>query len=276
MVQTAQKTLYATDLTLHMLAGKSYKPLPNTTLNEKYTHLTEMEIPTNSYPKLKYLVVGNGGDSFAKEDGKYSISQHTPIDGALFNQIPFVIRRVNNDISDAQKANYRMRVISIINNVTYAAYYMKVLPDMDIPANVNKITTNTNSSSDTIQYSSITVFDTNEEDILNPRPRYRNINFNSLTNTTRVSRLAKVLLQLTEYDLSELHNSLTTLGYTNSNIREIGLCSGWEITANGLKDVIGAQILFHIGMNIDTNIELHENKVLNKVIELGGEEPLVY
>ena len=35
MVRTSQKTLYATDLNLHMLSGLPYTPLSNTTLNEK-------------------------------------------------------------------------------------------------------------------------------------------------------------------------------------------------------------------------------------------------
>ena len=75
MVRTAQKTLYATDLHLSMLAGKPYTPLTNTTLNEKFGINQEAQLPSGVYPTLKYFAIGAGGTSMINYDDNYMHSE---------------------------------------------------------------------------------------------------------------------------------------------------------------------------------------------------------
>lgn len=276
MVRTAQKTLYATDLNLHMLTGKSYAPLANTTLNEKFMLNTNVEIPKDSYPKLRYLVIGVGGNSVINGDNTYTTSEHSPLDAALFEQIPFVVRPVNSDLSPTERANYRLRVIKIISGTTYACYYAKVLPDMDIPSYFNSIETIVPKGEYKLPYSTIGIFDTNIPEILNPVPRNRQIDITRVSSTKRVTKLGRITLQFTEYDLKEIRNSIELLGLTAYNIRELGLCTGWDVATNVMTEVVGLQIMYHIGMTIGLALDLNTETSLTRIIEMGGEEPLVY
>lgn len=275
MVRTSQKTLYATDLNLHMLAGIDYKPLANTTLNEKFAVNADASAPSGQYPKLNYFCLGIGGESPIQGDGAYISSEHSPIDAALFQHIPFIIRTVNSDLSVSERANYRMRVLTTLAGVQYACYYLKVIPSFDVPDYFNTINTITPKDETKLQYSTISILDTNIPELLSPTPRSRNIDINKIDTTTKVTKVGKITLELNTTDIKEIRNAMTILGYTASSVREIGLVSGHDISTDYGREVIHAQILFHIGTEMALTIDMNTKSTIKRIVELGGEEPLV-
>lgn len=276
MVRTAQKTLYATDLHLAMLSGKPYTPLTNTTLNEKFGLNQEAQLPTGTYPTLKYFAIGAGGTSMINYDDNYMYSEHSPIDAALFTHIPFIIRPTNADLTDIEKASYRLRVTTTISGVNYACYYLKLLPEMDIPSYFNQIETITPKDETKLPYSTISVFDHNIPEILSPVPRNRQITIDNISSIKKISKLAKITLEFTQSDLTEIKNAMRIMGISSSAIKEIGLVTGHDIAAGNTKEIIAAQVMYHIGMEIALTIDMLNSPSVKRIIELGGEEPLVY
>lgn len=274
MVRTAQKTLYATDLHLHMLAGVNYTPQTNTTLNEKFM-LNVDAVSGNKYPTLKYFCIGIGGSSPIQGDGFYVSSEHSPLDAALFQHLPFIIRPVKSDLTENERTNYRLRVLTTITGVQYACYYLKVLPTMDIPSYFNTIETVTPKDTTKLPYSTISVFDTNIPELLSPTPRNRNIDINKINSISKITKTGKITLEFTENDLNEIKNSMKILGLSSSSIREIGLCCGHDLATNLGTEAIHVQIMFHVGIDIPLTIKLNTETSIKRFIELGGEEPLV-
>lgn len=275
MVRTAQKTLYATDLNLNMLAGLPYTPQPNTTLNEKFMLNSDAVAPSGKYPTLKYFVIGIGGSSPIQGDGFYVSSEHSPLDAALFQHIPFIIRPVKSDLVSTERSKYRMRVLTTVAGVQYACYYVKVLPTMDVPSYFNTINTVTPKDDTKLPYSTISVFDTNTPELLSPIPRNRNIDINKINLTTKITKVGRITLEFTENDLNEIRNAMKILGLSSNSIREIGLCSGHDIATSLGTESIHTQILFHIGIDMPLTIYLNTETSIKRIIELGGEEPLV-
>ena len=102
---TSQATLLHNDLWGHILLGKPYRLLPNTTLNEKFGILTKETPPPGSYPYMQYFCIGVGGDNIIDGDDVFNFSEHTPLDGALFEHIPFVMRKVSSDLTVEERAD---------------------------------------------------------------------------------------------------------------------------------------------------------------------------
>lgn len=275
MVRTAQKTMYATDLNLHMLAGIPYTPQPNTTLNEKFMLNTDAVAPSNKYPTLKYFALGVGGTSPIQGDGFYVSSEHSPLDGALFQHIPFIIRPVKTDLGTSEKVKYRLRVLTTVAGVQYACYYLKVLPTIEVPSYFNVISTVTPKDTTKLPYSTISVFDTNTPELLSPTPKNRNIDISKIDALSKITKVGRVTLEFTENDLNEIRSAMRILGLTSNSIREIALCSGHDIATDLGTESIHTQILFHIGIDMPLTINLNTEKSIKRIIELGGEEPLV-
>lgn len=107
-------------------------PMLNTTLNAKY-NIERLSLPT-TYPGLRYAGIGIKGFYNSGTD----ILANTYVPSAdnqdLYQPIPFRIRPLDEDLTALERAQYRMRVITTINGVTYVAYYLKL---MTIPTSVS-------------------------------------------------------------------------------------------------------------------------------------------
>ena len=76
LVKASQLTIFGLGLINAMLANRYYSVSINTTLNEKFGILTNEHTPkgtllTPIYPRLKYLVIGNGGIPVADDATNY-------------------------------------------------------------------------------------------------------------------------------------------------------------------------------------------------------------
>ena len=112
-----------------------YIPKPNTTLNEKYGFIPGVTPAIGTYPGLLYWCGGNKGHISTRSALGTSISTsipHKPVESALYNGIPFVVRPVDNDLppgggtSDSVgRDDYGGRTLEQINGVTYIVYRLK-------------------------------------------------------------------------------------------------------------------------------------------------------
>lgn len=272
MVVNSQRTLFAIDLEQHRLFNQPYTPLENTTLNEKF-NILDRTSPGNAYPCLNVFVIGVGGLQNIADDNNYSYSQHSPIDGALFEHVPFIVRDTSSDLTAAEKAEYRLRVIKNVNNKEYICYYGKVIPTPSIKQTFYTIKT----INDVTQVTAptLTTLDTKTAEILNPKPRSRGFSFKTVAGIDYITKLNKIDFVLNTSDIQEVKNGCEKLGIDKDIITELGLCTSCDYNNNGYTEAVYTQIAFHIGVNFNMGVMLENNQKIQKSIELGGLEPYI-
>lgn len=274
MFYTSQRTIWKHDLELAQTFGLEYNIKPNTTLNEKLNILAQEKKPQGTYPLLRYYCIGCGGLSLIDQPTTYPYSYHQPTDASLFKMIPFILRPVSRDLSVVEKSKYRLRKELNIKGELYAAYYLKAFNlDRDI-----------NYKDDFIQISqTLSPFSLKDRDVLNPTPVTKVDKITS-NNTTFVTKLVKIAIELSEQELREIQNVFNLLKDTlfntdeinvKLNITELGLCTGVDkVISNGMTESIATQIAYHIGVNFDLDVYIKTHTEFYKTFELGGTEPL--
>ena len=221
MILTSQKTMYADNLEMNMLLGINQIDLPNTTLNEKFNVLPSQTIANGVYPKIQYLAIGVGGTDIIA-NANYKFSNHSPIDAALFEHIPFIMRPTTNDLLPVERANYRLRVLETHNGIEYACYYLKVITTVINKQGLFEI--------DIINGNpSMRYFNTNSINLLTPTPRIVADNYLDITKNTYYAKTTKIGFTLYINEMEEINNVLTIIyGDTTRSISEIGVCTGIE------------------------------------------------
>lgn len=129
-MEEVTRTIYSAHITTCLRANKIPLIIPGSTLNEKYGILPTLTFAANEIPTDSYIAIGNKGATYSV-DGNSVISitpiKHTPTHTCLYRGIPFIARKVSEDLSNAERASYRMRVVQLIGSVEYAFYYLKKL-----------------------------------------------------------------------------------------------------------------------------------------------------
>lgn len=268
-MNSVTKTIYCDDLTLSILRGRDYVPLANTTLNEKFNINKDIKT-TIEAPTLKYFAIGNGNNKTVDSEDNLALyhGNHRCIDGALFNHIPFIVRRTDLDLSDGDRMNYRLRKVATIDNVEYAFYYLKVIPEDVIRNQLLKITNEDGS------LPKIETFNTNDSSILNP-VQTDNHRLVEEFGTEYITNSDQVDIELNLNELREIKNALTILGYTDNEniINEIALCSGSDMVSmvDFSVEVAYSQIMFFVDVDYDIQILLGEGEEgLFRQVEVGG------
>jgi len=267
MVLSSQRTIYGIDLQLSMLIGKEYKPLPNTTLNEKFDIIANKELPPKTYPKLQYYTIGTGGLDILNKLQQFKINTHKVTDGALYNHAPFIMREIDQDLTPLERLPYRFRKKLMINNKEYYAYYLKLIPNIDMKDAIFKIT----KSADT---NKLSLFDTTSDLILNPVPTNKDISDSTLAEY--VSKSAKLEFSLTTTELREVTKATEILYGEARSITEIGICTGHDDKDdNGNKEASNVQINYFTHIDVNTVNKVNEERDLMRAINIGGLEPYV-
>lgn len=109
--------------------------LPNSTLNQKLNILPDVNNGPYDYPTINYYAIGAGDqEPYVGASGATSLrpKNHESTDSAPFKQRPFVLRQINNDLSEAERKNYRLRRLETHRGDSYWAYYLKVLPEATV------------------------------------------------------------------------------------------------------------------------------------------------
>lgn len=130
MAYTTVKTVWHSKLEAVRALNVAFVPDQYSTLNEDLGVQSGVSIPAGSIPNIAYLAIGRGGHRNVTGTGGESlvdILQHRITDATLFDQMPFVLREVTNDLSAGDRAKYRLRRTEIHGGVTYFAYYLRAI-----------------------------------------------------------------------------------------------------------------------------------------------------
>lgn len=237
MVQTAA---YAR-VPLDFLAG--------TTINEKYNVFASEPINRETdFADLGYFGIGRGSTymkvvSVGTESTNYL---HEPVDAILFNQQPFILRTLDNDIPADKRAKYALRAIVEINSVLYVAYYLKRL----------------DKSLSTIVASSVIPATSEAPEDVNPLvsdPRYLNPTptkpeaGNERTDGKYVRVSCLVQSKMDAWDIDEMLNAKQIItGTTQLEITEIGIFSAISKTVT--DDSTGTSITYTEALRAQLNV----------------------
>src|SRR5574343_1642511 len=144
------RTIYGAALQTAQLLNLPHVIPPHSTLNEKFNINAAMTIPDTEIPHIRYVGIGNGGHRVVVGSNNISYNQpiqHLPRHAGLYNQLPFVLRPITNDLTPQERNKYRLRTILQHGGVSYAAYYLKTIDltnsvvDMEYYTVENGITT---------------------------------------------------------------------------------------------------------------------------------------
>lgn len=127
-MQSSVPTIYAAMLQNALAYNKPHVIPDNTTFNEKLGILAGTKPAADQRPVIGYYAIGNGGHTYAADaDGiPYpDLYQHQATDAALFNQRPFVLREVSNDLTPIEREKYAGRKIVTAGGVTYVGYFLR-------------------------------------------------------------------------------------------------------------------------------------------------------
>lgn len=240
-------TVYLNQLLQHLLYNKQYLPEAYTTLNEAYSHLTNVTPdPTATYD-IHCFSIGNGGHKkeLLTDQSPKNVITHSATDVNLYSSIPFIVRELDNDLDDVTRENYRMRVLFNKNNVDYVAYYLKKYT-IDTEVDTNIVTYDATMKPSVNNY----VPDSSN---LNPVPdevQSTNAYGMKIINTS-VSRS----VTLDANDITEIKNACNIVFGSEDYaiISEIGLYSGVDLnTIGSAKDSVGNSISISYRESIKT------------------------
>ncbi len=216
------RTVALAELTSAYLHGTPYDVREFSTLNEKLGILSGVN-PTSRLPEIKFFAVGIGGMGMTgtASAARAIYYQHSPEDAALFEQVPFCLRTLDNDLLPAQRSNYALRKEISIGGVTYVAYYLR-----RINLSASKVVTRVrNIKNGAVTESDYVVTAAN----LSPQ---RNVADSGLVNVTEGNFLVtsrRMSLSFTESDVQELMNVFNIMYAGDldlARISEIAICSG--------------------------------------------------
>lgn len=271
------RTVYGAALQTAQLTGKPFQLIENTTLNEKLNILTTPTFAAGEYPRLQYVVIGNGGHGI-KNGGTSMVApvplQHRTSDAAPFNMLPFVLRHVDEDIPQTQRQRYALRRTESHNGENYYAYYLRRLPATTAEVQLShKAVSGGNTT--------VTPFVPTAANLNPVAPDIANTGTNVATGDYLTATLA-TQFNLDAFDISEILK-VAQIIYGEDDfaiISEIGLVTGVErtiatTTSGGatinFNEVAAAQIHTHITRFTPLKFT---NNAVNNTYNLGATEPL--
>ena len=255
-------TAYFMKTVQELMTGKQITIEKNTTLNEKFNILTDkMSVPVGQYPIISYFGLGIGGTG-----SPIKMGYHSTIDGAMFDQIPLVARRLDNDLTIQERAKYRFRVERLISGTTHVFYYLRKLDNNPDLINIKTITKLGDSNN-----SLAGMFDTNDPTILNPVPTITD------PNSTDKSRFYIVENNLsfsfTQEDKDEIINAYR-LAFTATdipNITELALFTGLDHVQNdGSTEAYVVRSAIHYATPYELHPFLSQEGLTHRYIGIGG------
>lgn len=271
------RTLWGSSLQTSLLLDLPHDILQYTTLNEALVVRSGVYPTATDRQSVHYFGIGNGGHQMVVGgDGvSYTLPvQHRAIDAGFYNQMPFVLRTPDNDLTPEQRSNYALRKAVNINDTQYVGYYLKRL---DMSEVVNKlIRTFVTGGVETPQSY------TPESACLTPTPPALS---NSSVNTTDgeyVSTEALVKILFDEFDVNEYIN-VAEIMYNNpyrAVISEIGICAGVDSAFTSTIGGISVGYVEAIAVQVVTFITSYwpvgfSNTGFSFDFTLGASEPML-
>lgn len=276
-MENSIRTIYAAALQSCMFRKQPYEVLEYTTLNEKLGVQPRIYPDGNTYPSLGYWAIGKGGHTFTNDQTNFALAKqvtHQATDAALYDQLPFVLRQIDNDIDSAQRARYALRKTLVVDGITYVAYYLKRIPMSQNPSIIELVTFQNGMPTPT-PFVPTTAN-------LNPvKTTASNVGANYVSNDY-VTNTNKLPLVMTEDDMQELMAACVVL-YGSADyaiISEIALCTGVDkiITVNpdtGISFNFLEAISVQVASFLSTfKVGAYTNGGMELVVDFGSNDPL--
>lgn len=246
MVQTSNYTR----IPLDYLAG--------TTINEKYGVFASEPINSETdYANLGYFGIGRGSTymkvvSVGTESTNYL---HEPVDAILFNQTPFILRTLDNDIPADKRAKYAIRAIVEINGIQYIAYFLKLLDKSLSQITASTVIPATQDSPEDINQL------VSDPRYLNPTPTKPDAG-NERTDGKYVRVSCLVQSKMDAWDIDEMLNAKQIItGTTQFEITEIGIFSAIPKTVT--DNSTGSNVTYTEALRAQLNVVSPHRIMLN-------------
>lgn len=215
-------TLLGSKLSLETLLPVQVELKHEFTLNNYYQVFPDTDVQTA--PVLKYFGVGIKG-CYNSDAGILS-SAYRPkrTNMNLYEPIPIRCRPVDEDLTDAERAQYRMRVRKTIDGNDYYCYYLKLL-DLGNEVKFKKINPLTGKEEP---------YELNSQD-LNPKPEKQGSDVVITTDVSQVVAYAEAHVHLEASEVLEyIQAYYHDVRY--ARISEIGLFTGEDRLVEGVTD----------------------------------------
>lgn len=233
-------TLLGSKLLLSKLLPITYDQTKEFTLNTHLNILPNENLTTE--PKLRYFGVGIGG-AYNVDDGILSSAYNPDRKNMnLYNMIPIRCRPVDEDLTDAERANYRLRTREVINGSEYFLYYLKVL-NFDSEVTFKRYTLS--GTEETYELS---------RDNLTPTPVKPTTSDVLETDTSTITATCAANIEVTANEVLEYINARYNGDTRYAKISELGLFTGTDTTTTGTttdgvtityKEAIGTILFNH-------------------------------
>ena len=271
-------TIYGSMLSTAKQLGIKHKVLNKSTLNEKHGIL-ETETPDeNDIASIGCFAIGRGGMrliSGLKGERITAPTPHNPDHAALYEQIPFVLREIDNDLTASERVNYALRKKMNIGGKDYFAYYLRRINKTGVELSAEKVTVKDG-------VSTTVPFEPSSSN-LNPTPP--NIPNDGVIPTSGISLTTSgvIKLELNQSETKEVLEVCRILygDVMYATITEIGLISGVDRNVNvedggsgsiNFKEYVASQVAVHI----TTNCPLaYSNNGFDQEVDLGSSEALL-
>ena len=240
------------------------------TLNEHLDINSTILPASDARPTCQYLCIGNKGHTTtAESDGLAGVLPvaHEPTDAAPYGIIPFVLRPVDNDLSDDLRKRYALRRLEEHNGKRYWAYYLRRLSYTGKV--VSDYYTKVRDGVKTIvefKYSDLNLYPSQPE-----LPDYNYDVTDTLTASDGdyVHAAAGISVTLDTFDIEELVN-VARVKYQNPTMAimsEFCLCSGIDYTATG-ESMVGSPFTYTEAIGVQVAVFL--TTFVNVAFNNGG------
>lgn len=205
----------------HTLVDLPYVPDVSTTLNTKhgvYASTTPTIVPT-----VRYFGIGIKG-YYNVDDGVLS-QPYKPSAGNmdLYQPIPFRIVPVDEDLTEAERANYRLRTLTTVNGVDYYAYWLKLIEFPTNEINLTQIEPNGTETEYTLDASNLNPIPVKSDtpDVVDPNSNQITVSVSCVGNITG-EEVVEAITVLYEGDMRL------------AKVSEFGFYTGEDIVATGV------------------------------------------
>lgn len=279
-MNTIQATLAGHKTLVHMLLGHTPEIPNNTTLNQRHGILDSAKPSSAEKVYLGYLTVGNKGHRAVTGDGGValtSVVDHAATHTSTYGPIPFVLRRITDDLPKAQRDLYVLRKQIEFSGVQYYAYYgmrLNISP-ADVTVATKKVTIVDGKEKEEVY--TFTTSDLYPEQISLP------VTGAVSTSPTNVKVSCPIRVSLGEFAIAEFVNALKILNNGDERyavMSEFALCTGADRviqipvntgTAN-FSEVVACQAYNYA---MDHKALYYNSQELNLDFDLGSSLPLL-
>lgn len=281
-MENITRTIYGSHVQTCLFFGKPITIKENSTLNQKLSVLADTLPAINDRVTLCGLVWGNRGHRMELGDHgihRNQIVQHRATDAALYGQLPFVLRELNNDLTAPQRAQYALRRQESHNDTMYWAYYMRRLDLTGLTPNMYYIQVSNDGNNNPVEEA--TAFTPSMANLSPTPPAISNTGTNVISADYVASR-SHMAINLTESDVAEMLNVAKVIYGDESYaiVSELGLCTAASKVINAasygggsfqFNEAVGVQIAAHVAT---FNSLVFNNTGLEIELVVGANEPL--